>query len=103
MTDHDPEALPPCPECHEAYSYEQGHLLVCPMCGHEWSPAEAAGRAAGEDGAGRAPRVAQILRPRRSAAASSSEVSERSTIGDSMLLPRRSLMYRAQEWHTSRS
>lgn len=46
MTDHDPEALPPCPECHEAYSYEQGHLLVCPMCGHEWSPAEAAEAAA---------------------------------------------------------
>lgn len=30
-------ALPPCPECAEAYTYEQGALLVCPMCGHEWS------------------------------------------------------------------
>lgn len=29
--------LPPCPECAEAYSYEQGSLLVCPMCGHEWA------------------------------------------------------------------
>lgn len=31
------DALPACPECHEAFSYEQGALLVCPMCGHEWS------------------------------------------------------------------
>jgi protein PhnA len=29
--------LPPCPECAEEYAYEQGGLLVCPMCGHEWS------------------------------------------------------------------
>lgn len=28
--------LLPCPECSEAYTYEQGPLLVCPMCGHEW-------------------------------------------------------------------
>ncbi len=32
------EQLPACPECHEAYTYESGALLVCPMCGHEWSP-----------------------------------------------------------------
>ena len=31
------EALPPCPACGEAYAYELGALLVCPMCGHEWS------------------------------------------------------------------
>lgn len=30
------EQLPPCPECAEEYAYEQGGLLVCPMCGHEW-------------------------------------------------------------------
>ncbi|GAA1070697.1 zinc ribbon domain-containing protein YjdM [Tsukamurella spumae] len=35
------ENLPPCPECAEAYTYEQGALLVCPMCGHEWSASEA--------------------------------------------------------------
>ena len=29
--------LPPCPECASEYSYEQGALLVCPMCGHEWA------------------------------------------------------------------
>lgn len=31
------EQLPPCPACGETYAYEQGALLVCPMCGHEWS------------------------------------------------------------------
>lgn len=31
------DTLPPCPECAEQYTYEQGALLVCPMCGHEWS------------------------------------------------------------------
>lgn len=41
------DALPPCPACSEAYTYEQGALLVCPMCGHEWS-ADAAD-AAGDD------------------------------------------------------
>ncbi|MBC9943121.1 alkylphosphonate utilization protein [Leucobacter sp. cx-328] len=42
--------LPPCPECAESYSYEQGALLVCPMCGHEWSTAEPGADAA--DGSG---------------------------------------------------
>lgn len=37
------DVLPPCPACNEAYTYEQGALLVCPMCGREWSAdAEAA-------------------------------------------------------------
>jgi protein PhnA len=31
------DALPACPQCREAYTYEQGDLLVCPMCGHEWA------------------------------------------------------------------
>lgn len=34
--------LPPCPECSEDLAYEQGALLVCPMCGHEWSAEDAA-------------------------------------------------------------
>jgi len=29
--------LPACPACAEAFTYEQGGLYVCPMCGHEWS------------------------------------------------------------------
>lgn len=27
--------LPNCPKCGEAYTYEDGHLYVCPMCAHE--------------------------------------------------------------------
>ncbi|MEV5237991.1 zinc ribbon domain-containing protein YjdM [Streptomyces cinnamoneus] len=43
------ETLPPCPECSGTYTYEMGALLVCPECGHEWSPAspESQGDAAG--------------------------------------------------------
>jgi len=29
--------LPPCPKCNSAYTYEDGALLVCPECAHEWS------------------------------------------------------------------
>ena len=29
--------LPPCPACNCEYTYEDGALLVCPECGHEWS------------------------------------------------------------------
>jgi protein PhnA len=32
------ENLPPCPECSSVHAYEMGALLVCPECGHEWSP-----------------------------------------------------------------
>jgi len=34
--------LPNCPECNSEYTYEDGHLLVCPECAHEWSPTAAA-------------------------------------------------------------
>lgn len=29
--------LPACPHCASAFSYEDGALLVCPECAHEWS------------------------------------------------------------------
>ncbi|WP_282942704.1 zinc ribbon domain-containing protein YjdM [Paenibacillus sp. RC67] len=29
--------LPNCPECNSEYAYEDGGLLVCPECAHEWS------------------------------------------------------------------
>ena len=29
--------FPPCPNCKSPYTYEDGSLLVCPECGHEWS------------------------------------------------------------------
>jgi len=28
--------LPPCPQCSSPYAYEDGALLVCPECAHEW-------------------------------------------------------------------
>ncbi|WP_367107400.1 zinc ribbon domain-containing protein YjdM [uncultured Psychrobacter sp.] len=32
--------LPNCPKCDADYTYEDGALLVCPMCAHEWTAAE---------------------------------------------------------------
>lgn len=34
------DTLPNCPECSSEFTYENGSLLVCPMCGHEWAPTE---------------------------------------------------------------
>ncbi|MDP4096377.1 zinc ribbon domain-containing protein YjdM [Paenibacillus sp. P96] len=28
--------LPNCPKCNSEYTYEDGSLLVCPECAHEW-------------------------------------------------------------------
>lgn len=28
--------LSPCPICHSSLTYEDGSLLVCPECAHEW-------------------------------------------------------------------
>lgn len=33
--------LPPCPECNSPYVYADRDHLVCPECGHEWSPGDA--------------------------------------------------------------
>lgn len=33
--------LPNCPKCNSAYTYEDGALLVCPECAHEWSKDQA--------------------------------------------------------------
>ena len=32
-------SLPNCPECKSEYTYEDGNLLICPMCAYEWSGA----------------------------------------------------------------
>ncbi|MBF0713410.1 alkylphosphonate utilization protein [Gemella sp. GH3] len=32
--------LPNCPECNSEYTYEDGAMLVCPMCAYEWVPGE---------------------------------------------------------------
>lgn len=29
--------FPPCPKCKSSFVYEDGSLLVCPECAHEWS------------------------------------------------------------------
>ncbi|NOV02680.1 zinc ribbon domain-containing protein YjdM [Paenibacillus planticolens] len=29
--------LPNCPKCQSEYTYEDGSLLICPECAHEWS------------------------------------------------------------------
>lgn len=28
--------LAPCPKCNSEYTYEDGSLLICPECSHEW-------------------------------------------------------------------
>ncbi len=30
------EKLPNCPKCNSEYAYEDGNILVCPECAHEW-------------------------------------------------------------------
>lgn len=32
--------LPNCPNCNSEYTYEDGLMLVCPACAHEWSREE---------------------------------------------------------------
>jgi len=39
--------LPNCPQCQSELTYEDGAMLICPECGHEWAPDAAA---AAEDG-----------------------------------------------------
>ena len=34
--------LPPCPKCKSVFTYEDGALLICPECSHEWSAAAVA-------------------------------------------------------------
>jgi protein PhnA len=41
-------ALPPCPACSSELVYEDGPLLICPECAHEWSPAAASAAEEGE-------------------------------------------------------
>ncbi len=36
------QTLPPCPKCASPYTYEDGAMLICPECAHEWSAFAAA-------------------------------------------------------------
>ena len=42
MTTEKIMSLPNCPKCDADYTYEDGALLVCPMCAHEWTASETA-------------------------------------------------------------
>lgn len=33
-------SLPSCPTCNSEYTYEDGELLICPECSHEWKDGE---------------------------------------------------------------
>lgn len=33
--------LPACPACQADYTYQDGAMLVCPSCGHEWAETDA--------------------------------------------------------------
>lgn len=39
--------FPPCPKCQSEYTYEDGAMLTCPECAHEWVAGEEQGA---EDG-----------------------------------------------------
>jgi protein PhnA len=42
--------LPNCPKCNSEHTYEDGALLVCPECAHEWSANAAAAGGDDDDG-----------------------------------------------------
>ncbi|ESK54666.1 MAG: alkylphosphonate utilization protein [Moraxellaceae bacterium] len=33
-------SLPNCPQCQSEYTYQDGELLICPECSHEWKDGE---------------------------------------------------------------
>ena len=32
------DTLPPCPKCQSEFTYQDGEMMICPECAHEWSP-----------------------------------------------------------------
>ena len=44
--------LPPCPECESVLTYEDGPMLICPECGHEWTKTAPAGAKVIKDSVG---------------------------------------------------
>lgn len=38
--------LPACPKCQSEFTYEDGAMLICPECAHEWSATESSDTAA---------------------------------------------------------
>jgi protein PhnA len=40
--------LPACPKCQSEYTYEDGEMLICPECAHEWSVTASSDAAEGD-------------------------------------------------------
>jgi protein PhnA len=38
---HAMSSLPPCPKCASSLTYDDGSMLVCPECAHEWKESAA--------------------------------------------------------------
>ena len=34
---------PPCPQCQSEFTYQDGEMMICPECAHEWSPSDDTG------------------------------------------------------------
>jgi protein PhnA len=46
--------IQPCPKCKSSNAYEDGAVMICPECGHEWSAVSSAGdQSASADAASR--------------------------------------------------
>jgi protein PhnA len=41
-------ALPNCPECRSEFTYQDGAMLMCPECAHEWNQSEEADDSSGD-------------------------------------------------------
>ena len=43
-------SFPACPNCSSPHTYEDGPLLICPECAHEWNPTTSTAAADTDDG-----------------------------------------------------
>ena len=34
------DTLPSCPQCQSEFTYQDGEMMICPECAHEWSPSD---------------------------------------------------------------
>ena len=37
------DTLPPCPQCQSEFTHQDGEMMICPECAHEWSPSDNTG------------------------------------------------------------
>ena len=50
MPNNTADTLPACPKCKCEFTYQDGALLICPECAHEWSAGTASASADDDDG-----------------------------------------------------